>query len=97
MMEHLLTLILILHISSQGTNSLMALFSMRNFFFGLIAYLTENTDNPYHNCGNSSVASLVTIKTRAPHNNTECIIKVRLGTGLCICSLFAFMKNLCIY
>jgi len=96
-MGHLLALILILHISSQGCNSLMALFSMRNFFFGLIAYLKGNTDNPYHNCGNSSVASLVTIEIRAPHDNTECIIKVRLGTGLCICSLFTFMKSLCIY
>jgi len=75
----------------------MALFSMRNFFFGLTAYLTEDTDNPYHNCGNTSVVSLVTIETRAPHNNTECIIKVRLGTGLCICSLFTFMENLCVY
>jgi len=55
-MEHLLTLILILHFSSQGYNSVMALLSMRNCFFDLIAYRTENTFNPYRNYGNPSVA-----------------------------------------
>jgi hypothetical protein len=75
-MEYLLTLILILHFSSQGYNSLMELFSMRNCFFSLIAYLTVNTVNPYRNYGKSSIASLGTMETRARHSNTECIIKV---------------------
>jgi hypothetical protein len=46
---------------------------MRNSFFGLIAYLTENTANPYRNYGNSSVAWMVTMETRARHSNTEFI------------------------
>jgi len=69
-MEHLLTLILILHFSSQGCNSLMALLSMRTCFFGLIAFVTESTVKPYRNYGNSSIAWLVTMETRARHSNT---------------------------
>jgi hypothetical protein len=68
---------LILHFSSQGHNSFMELFSMRNCFFSRIAYFTVNTVNPYRNYGNSIVASLGTMETRARHSNTECIIKVR--------------------